>query len=117
MRYFVLFLALTALFLCSCKPGASHGAITSEMAYQGVNNYCHSNYDWSIAADNPSMMTVTMGEETTSEFQVIFRSYTGSFVHFYVDKASGNTRMVEVVPSLDIENEVGTFNLFDYLDI
>lgn len=86
------------------------------MAFEGVNNYCHSEYDWSMADDNPSMMSVTMGEETEAEYQVIFRSYTGSFVHFYVDKASGNTRMVEVVPLMRIEEETGTINLFDYLE-
>ncbi len=116
MRYLVISLALTALFLCSCKPGASHAGITSDMAYEGINNYCHSNYDWSIAADNPSMMTVTMGEETTSEFQVIFRSYTGALVYFYVDKASGKTRMVESVPALDVDSVIGTIDLMDYLD-
>ena len=51
----------------------------------------------------------------TAEYQVEFRSYTGAFVYFYVDKTSGATRMVEYVPNLDVKNEVGTINLFDYL--
>ncbi len=89
--------------------------ITAEMAYEGVNNYCHHTYDWSIAEDNPSIMSVAMGEETESEYEVIFRSYTGAFVHFYVDKTTGATRMVERVPSLDVENEAGTINILDYL--
>ena len=89
--------------------------ITADMAYEGVDNYCHSEYDWSIAKENPSIMYVTMGEETASEYQVIFRSYTGAFVYFYVDRSSGSTRMVESVPSLDVENEIGTINIFDYL--
>ena len=41
------------------------------MAYEGVNNYCHSTYDWSIAKENPSMMYVQMGEETDSAYQVV----------------------------------------------
>jgi len=41
--------------------------------------------------------------------------YTGATVHFYVDKHTGVTRMVEKVPLLDIENETGRINLFDYL--
>ena len=90
--------------------------ISAEMAYKGVSNYCHSDYDWSIAEENPSMMSLTMGEETESEYQVIFRSYTGAIVRFYVDKTSGTTRMVEHVPTLDVENEAGTINLFDYLE-
>ncbi len=51
-----------------------------------------------------------------SAYQVVFRSYTGAFVHFYVNKTSGKTRMVEEVPSLNVEEEAGTINLFDYLE-
>jgi hypothetical protein len=127
MKYFLIPLFAVLLF-GSCRksntattPEAQEETqttqITGEMAFEGVNSYCHSNYDWSIAEENPEIMYVAMGDESETEYKVIFRSYTGSFVHFYVDKASGNTRMVEVVPSLDIVNEVGTFNLFDYLDI
>ena len=72
-------------------------------------------YDWSIAKDNPSIMNVMMGEESDSTYEVVFRSYTGATVRFYVNKTTGNTRMVEKVPLLNIENEAGTINLFDYL--
>lgn len=89
--------------------------ITEEMAYEGVSNYCHSMYDWSIAEDNPDIMYVNLGEESETEYQVIFRSYTGAFVYFYVDKSNGTTRMVEYVPNLDIENEIGTIDIYDYL--
>lgn len=89
--------------------------ITAEMAYKGVDNYCHSAYDWSVAKENPSMMYVQMGEETEAEYKVIFRSYTGSFVYFFVDKTTGKTRMVEHVPSLNIEEESGTIDLLEYL--
>ena len=90
--------------------------ITADMAYEGVNNYCHSAYDWSVAKDNPDIMYLTMGEETDSAYQVVFRSYTGAFVHFYIDKASGVTKIVEKVPSLNVEEETGTIDLFEYLE-
>ena len=118
-----------ALFLCSChnnQAGVAQSSgdqtedtrrtITADMAYEGVNNYCHSAYDWSAAEDNPDMMYVQMGEETDSAYQVVFRSYTGAFVHFYVNKTSGTTRMVEKVPSLNVEEDAGTIDLFDYLE-
>ena len=57
-----------------------------------------------------------MGEETDSAYQVVFRSYTGALVHFYVDKTSGTTRIVEEVHSLNIKEETGTIALFDYLE-
>jgi hypothetical protein len=86
------------------------------MAYDGVRNYCHNTYDWTIDEQNPSIMRVEMGEENDSDYQVVFRSYTGALVHFYVNKTSGTTRMEEYVPDLDIKEEAGTMNIFDYLD-
>lgn len=111
---------MVALLLCSCgksKTGAVDSVkITQEMALEGVSNYCHSEYDWSIAQDNPSLMYVEMGEESDSAYQVKFRSYTGAFVYFYVNKTSGTTRMVEYVPTLDIKTEAGTIDLLAYLE-
>ena len=95
---------------------APQSNITEEMAYDGVYNYCRSAYDWSIAEENPDIMYLTMGEETESAYQVIFRSYTGTFVYFYVDKSSGSTRLTEYVPVLEIEEEAGTIDLYDYLE-
>jgi len=131
MKYIFLPLALGVLFLCSCNNSKTNQAdsqteiqntqvdvpnkITADMAYEGVNNYCHEKYDWSVAEDNPDMMYIQMGEATDSAFQVVFRSYTGAFVYFYVDKISGKTRMVEKVPNLGVEEETGTIDLFTYL--
>ena len=126
---------LAALMLCSCKnskPEAAQNAdaqsevtgsadspetkITAEMAFEGVNNYCHEKFDWRITEENPDIMYVTMGEETDSAYQVVFRSYTGAFVHFFVNKTNGTTRIVEKVPSLNVEEEAGSINIFDYLE-
>ena len=128
-KYRVFTFVFVALFLCSCgnhKADVAQSSvaqtedtlrtITKEMAFEGVNNYCHKEYDWSVAEDNPDIMYLTMGEETDSTYQVVFRSYTGAFVHFYVNKASGTTRMVEKVPNLNVEEESGTIDLFDYLE-
>ena len=119
MKRITLSFLFVVLFLCSCHNSKTSSMnstdITAEMAYEGVNNYCHSEYDWSMTKDNPSIMNVEMGEETESEYQVVFRSYTGAFVNFYVDKTSGTTRMEEYVPTLDVRNDAGTIELFDYL--
>ena len=86
------------------------------MAYEGVSKYCHSMYDWNTAKENPSIMYVQMGEETDSAYQVVFRSYTGAFVNFYVNKATGTTRMEEYIPTLDIRSKAETIYIFDYLE-
>ena len=106
---------IATLLFCSCGNNTTKGKITAEMAFDGVRNYCDSAYDWSIAEENPSIMHVQMGEETDSAYQVVFRSYTGAIVNFYVNKTNGTTRMEEYVPTLDIRNEAGTINIFDYI--
>ena len=102
------------VLLCMVAVGCRSG-MTADMAYEGVSNYCHSAYDWSVAEDNSSIMGLEMGEESDTEYQVVFRSYTGALVYFHVDKASGSTRMVEYVPALDITEEAGTIDINDYL--
>ena len=128
-KYIAFTFVFLVLFLCSCRNNLATftqssdaqtedtlRTISADMAYEGINNYCHSAYDWSVAKDNPDIMYLTMGEETDSTYQVIFRSYTGAFVHFYVNKTSGTTRIVEKVPSLNVEEDAGTIELFDYLE-
>ena len=112
------FVLLMTAVLSSCQTKdetASQNSVSEEMAFEGVNNYCHSEYDWDVAKDNPEIMYVKMGEETETEYQVVFRSYTGSFVYFYVNKSNGTTRLVEYVPTLNIEEDAGTINIYDYL--
>ena len=134
MKQFKLYPIMIALAVCgvvslaSCSSKKENTAeqdnvslpqsteITAEMAYEGVNNYCHSEYDWSVAEENPSIMYVKMEGETDTEFKVVFRSYTGALVNFYVEKSSGKTRIVESVPSLGVEDEVGTIDISDYLE-
>ena len=125
MKYIAFSFLFVSLFLCSCLNNKANvtpssdsrtedtlRTITKEMAFEGVNNYCHKEYDCSVAKDNPDIMYVQMGEETDSAYQVVFRSYTGAFVYFYVNKTSGITRIVEKVPSLNVEEDAGTINLF-----
>ena len=89
--------------------------ITAAMAYEGVSTYCQIEYGWRPGGDTGLVTELSMGEETDSEHLVVYRSYTGAIVRFYVDKASGLTRVKEYVPMLDIEEDAGSFDLFDYL--
>ncbi len=116
MKHIALSMTLVAALLCcSCRTNGPKNGITPQQAFEGISNYCRSEYDWSAAEDNDSIMTLEMGEETDTEYQVVFRSYTGAYVHFYIDKKSGATRMVEYVPALGIEEAAGTLQLKDYL--
>lgn len=95
---------------------SSEGAVTKEMAYEGVNNYCHSKFDWSFAEENPSLMYVEMGEETETEYQVVYHSYTGAIITFYVDKLTGIAKMTEYVPAINVKSDAGTIDIHEYLD-
>ena len=87
MKYTVFIFVSIILLLCSCRHKSDVApssdvqtedtlrTITADMAYEGISNYCHKEYDWSVAKDNPDMMYVHMGEETDSAYQVVFRSY------------------------------------------
>lgn len=74
MKQTILWTAVAILTVCTITTGcgrnghADQGKITAEMAYQGVSNYCHSAYDWSVAEDNPDIMGVEIGEETDSAY-------------------------------------------------
>ena len=114
------FLTLLAVLLAcallqGCGAKRAKNEITAETAYEGVSNYCRETYDWSIAEENPDIMSLEMGEETETAYQVVFRSYTGAFVYFEVDKATGMTKLTESVPTLGIESDAGSIDLHEYL--
>ena len=136
LKYIAFTFVFLVLFLCSCRNNkAANEREQSEACFDSAERE-----QWSVAKDNrhqteghpskledgrgakeedevnPDIMYLTMGEETDSTYQVVFRSYTGAFVHFYVNKTSGTTRMVEKVPSLNVEEDAGTIELFDYLE-
>ena len=98
------------------STAAPEQTITEDMAYEGVNNYCHKMYDWSIAEELPDIMYVVRYDETDSEYVVMFRSYTGAHENFYVDKTTRMTRMTFRDYGLNDEEDGGTMNLWDYLD-
>ena len=78
MKQIALLFLLATMLLCSCSSKStkeSQSKITAKMAFEGVTNYCHSEYDWSMAKDNPDIMGVQMGEETDSALYRGFREF------------------------------------------
>ena len=89
MKYIVFTFVFVALFLCSCRNNkAANEREQSEACFD--------------SAEREQSRPKVKADVT--------------FVHFYVDKTSGTTRIVEEVPSLNIEEETGTINLFDFLE-
>ena len=115
MRRIVL-VSVMILLLAGCHSKTEPERISAQMAVEGVSKYCHSEFDWSPAEENPGMMYVALSDSSETEYKVVFRSYTGALTYFFVNRDSGTTRMVEIVPALGIESEAGTINLRDYLE-
>lgn len=91
------------------------GKLTMKTACRGVSIYCQIECGYRPTATGSKNGTLIIGDETDGEFLFIYRSYTGSRTKFFVDKATGSTRVVEYVPVLDTETEAGSFDLYDYL--
>ena len=71
LKYIAFTFLFLVLFLCSCRNNKADVAqssdaqtedtlrtITADMAYEGVNNYCHSAYDWSVSYISMSIRQV-----------------------------------------------------------
>ncbi len=44
-----------------------------------------------------------------------FAVYLAGAAWYYIDKATGATRLEEHVPALDLRNTAGTLDIYDYL--
>ena len=99
------------------KDAAS--ALTAEQAKAAIEKYCY--------ASNPDLQgIVDAGEypvywevesENENEIVILYRSYTGAQVRYYVNPATGETYVTEFVPGVMEEEEKSaeTLNARDYL--
>ena len=98
---------------------ASSGVLTQEQALEAIKNYCYANnpdLESMAESDNYTIYwDVTTGE--ADEIVVLYRSYTGAETRYYIDPASGETYVTELVPGI-IDEEQRTeesFNVRDYV--
>ncbi|MCR5789785.1 MAG: hypothetical protein K6G83_07845 [Lachnospiraceae bacterium] len=93
--------------------------ITEEQALTAIKNYCHIN--------NPDLADMEDSDEYTifwdvatndaGETVVLYRSYTGAEIRYYIDPASGEVYVTELVPGIidDEQRTEESFNIKDYL--
>ena len=122
------------LMLCICLTGcaqqrqeiAGNGQesgpekiVTDEQAVTAIREYCHVNNpdleDIENAGEYPVYWDVESA--TNQEIVVLFRSYTGAQIRYYIDRISGNTYVTEYVPGITDEEERTDeeFSVWDYL--
>lgn len=94
----------------SSEAGISDGSnemITEEQALSAIKNYCHiSNPDLKDieeAGEYPVYWEVESSDD--KQIVVLFRSYTGAEVRYYIDRASGDTYVTEFVQGITSEEE------------
>ncbi len=93
--------------------------ITQDQALEAVKNYC--------LANNPDLESMIGSDDYTiyfdvstsdaGEIVVLYRSYTGAEIRYYVDPASGDVYATELVPGIIDEEQKNdeSFNVRDYL--
>ena len=94
--------------------------ITDEQAVSAIRKYC--------CLNNPDLEGIVKDGEyetywdvevsTDFEIVVLFRSYTGAQIRYYIDRISGDTHVTESVPGItDGENRTDeVLNVWDYLE-
>jgi hypothetical protein len=124
MKKKLILLACCLVFaLAGCgveKENSSDAVITQEQALEAVKDHC--------IANNPSLEEMLGSEDYTTYFDVstseageivvLFRSYTGAQIRYYVDPNSGDVYTTELVPGIIDEEQrtEETFNIKDYMN-
>ena len=100
--------------------GRQEGSISDEQALSAVRTYCRINNPDLESIENDGEYTVDWEilSSDENEIVVLFRSYTGAQLRYYIDPVSGETYVTEFVPGITSEEERAdeTINLWDYVN-
>ena len=102
------------------KLAGKEVGITEEQALAAIKNYCiEQNADLKSMLDSEDY-TVYWNVESIddTDIVVLYRSYTGSQLRYYIDRFSGSTYSKEFVPGITEEEQWTDeyFNVKDYMD-
>ncbi len=95
-----------------------NGILSDEQALAAIQNYCYSsNPDLKEivnAGEHPVYWEIESGDE--QQVVVLFRSYTGALVRYYIDRTTGDTYVTEFVPGVTGEEQrtEESFNAWQY---
>ena len=103
----------------SVLAGQGEKRISDEQALSAIRKYCFIQNpeleDMVDAGEYPVYWDVS--SSTDSEIVVLFRSYTGALLRYYIDPVSGDTYVTEFVPGITPAEErtEESINVWDYL--
>ena len=83
----------------------SESMLSDEQALKAIRNYCIAvNPDLESLADTEEFPTYwELASSDEHEVVVLFRSYTGALVRYYIDRSTGDTYVTEFVPGITPE--------------
>ncbi len=98
---------------------ASADVITQEQALEAIKNYCYANnpdIEGMIGSDDYTLYFDVSTNEA-NEIVVLYRAYTGAQIRYYIDPASGEVYVTELVPGIidDEQKTDETFNIRNYM--
>ncbi len=93
--------------------------ITKEQALEAIKNYCFTNDPGLKDMEGSDEYTIFWDVTTNDagEIVVLYRSYTAAEIRYYIDPASGETYVTELVPGIIDEEQrtEETLNVKDYM--
>lgn len=99
------------------KPKDEEGIITDDQALSAIKSYCYASMPdlKSIEEEYPVGWEIESSDDNA--IVVLFRSYTGALVRYYIDPVSGEAYVTEFVSGITPEEErtEETLNVKDYL--
>lgn len=92
--------------------------ITDDQALEAIKNYCHTTMPDLEDMEKSGDYTISWEVESSDADQIVvmFRSYTGAQVRYYIDPVSGDTDVTEFVEGITDEEQPTdeSFNINDY---
>lgn len=94
-------------------------SVSDEQAIEAIRNYCctvNPDLEKIAAEEYPVYWAIESSDD--NEIVVLFRSYTGALVRYYIDRATGITNSTEFVEGITEEEEPTgeSFDIRDYID-
>ncbi len=95
-------------------------SITEEQALSSIKKYCHeSNPDLEdIEKEGKYEVGWKIDSSSIDQIVVLYRSYTGAKIRYYIDTKTGDTYVTEFAPGISEEEEKTdeSFNVRDYIE-
>lgn len=109
----------TEIFGQEISNSQSSKELDRDQTLAAIERFCREqNPDLNNMSQDEYFFYWELTSETEQEYVVTYRSYTGSFTYFHVNKATGEVTTMEYVPGITDGEVPGAeeFQIWDYID-